>query len=418
MSFRGEKSINKNPREQEEYIMSKRVGIVGAGVTPFKGTWTEKTYYELAQMATREAVFNAQIEIKDVDAAFYGIYNDIFERAAIPEHAIHGLLGMQNKFGVRITTGGATGAYTMSAAHAYLAAGRFKTALVLGVEKATDCFDFSSMSATPEVIKSIGWSGDSFFEQPIGWSASDSYAEVVLGYMDEHPEDLKPEITAQISAQLSQQVKGNKYAQRQFDQVTPEEVMNSRMVVYPFKELEICVYTEGAAALILAEEESAKAISRTNGTPIVWITGVGEANEHSFAGKRHKDMSRIMSDYYASHRAYEMAGIKDPRKSVDIIELHDAFVHQLEISMAEFGFVPLGRADSLIEEGLMTPGGRYSVNPSGGLIYCGHAVGASNIMSAWSARNELVKKNLKTALVHGTGSTVAQYTACLIFEHE
>jgi acetyl-CoA C-acetyltransferase len=398
--------------------MAKRVGIVGAGVTPFKGTWREKTYYELAQMATREAVKDAQVNIQDVDAVFYGIYNDIFERTAIPEHAIHGLCGMQNKFGIRITTGGATGAYTMSAAHAYLAAGRFKTALVLGVEKATDCFDFSSMSATPEVIKSIGWSGDSFFEQGIGWTASDSYAEVVLAYMDEYPGDLKPEITAEISALLSQQVRGNKYAQRQFDQVTPEEVMNSRLVVYPFKELEICVYTEGASALIMAEEETAKAIAKNTGAPVVWITGVGEANEHSFAGKNQKNMSRIMSDYYASHRAYEMAGIKDPKESIDIIELHDAFVHQLEISMAEFGLVPLGRADSLIEDKLMTPGGKYLVNPCGGLIYCGHAVGASNIMSAWSARTELIKRKLKTALIHGTGSTIAQYTACLIFEHE
>jgi acetyl-CoA C-acetyltransferase len=398
--------------------MPKRVGIVGAGVTPFKAVWREKTYYELAQMATREAVKDANISIQDVDAAFYGIYNDIFERTAIPEHAIHGLLGMQNKFGIRITTGGATGAYTMSAAHAYIAAGRFKTALVLGVEKATDCFDFLSMSATPEVIKAIGWSGDSFFEQGIGWSASDSYAEVVLGYMDEYHGDLKPEITARISSQLSQQVRGNKYAQRQFDQVTPEEVMNSRLVVYPFRELEICVYSEGASALIMAEEETAKAISKNNGTPVIWITGVGEANEHSFAGKNQKIMSRIMSDYYGSHRAYEMAGIKDPTEAIQIVELHDAFVHQLEISMAEFGLVPLGRADSLIEDGLMLPGGKYVVNPCGGLIYCGHAVGASNIMSAWSARNELIKKKLKTALVHGTGSTIAQYTACLIFEHE
>jgi acetyl-CoA C-acetyltransferase len=398
--------------------MPKRVGIVGAGVTPFKGTWREKTYYELAQMATREAVKDAKIHINEVDAAFYGIYNDIFERAAIPEHAIHGLCGMQNKFGIRITTGGATGAYTMSAAHAYIAAGRFKTALVLGVEKSTDCFDFLSMSATPEVIKSIGWSGDSFFEQPIGWSASDSYAEVVLAYMDEYAEDLKPEITAQISALLSQQVRANAYAQRQFDQVTPEEVMNSRLVVYPFKELEICVYTEGAAALIMAEEETAKAIARNSGSPVVWITGVGEANEHSFAGKNQKIMSRIMSDYHASHRAYEMAGIEDPTKAIDIVELHDAFVHQLEISMAEFGLVPLGKADSLIEDGLMISGGKYLVNPCGGLIYCGHAVGASNIMSAWSARNELIKRKLKTALVHGTGSTIAQFTACMILEHD
>ena len=398
--------------------MSRKVGIVGAAVTPFKATWREKTYYELAQMATRGAVKDAGIPIRDVDAAFYGIYNDIFERAAIPEHAIHGLCGMQNKFGIRISTGGATGAYTISAAQAYLAAGRFKTALVLGVEKCTDCFDFSSMSATPEVIKSIGWSGDSFFEQPIGWSASDSYAEVVLAYTDEHPGDLKPEVTAQISSLLSEHVKDNPYAQRQFDQVTPEEVMNSRLVVYPFRELEICVYSEGAAALILAEEETAKEISRNNGTPVVWITGLGEANEHSFAGKNHKDMSRIMSDYYASRRAYEMAGISDPTEAVEIVELHDAFVHQLEISMAEFGLVPLGRADTLIEDGLMLDGGKYLVNRCGGLIFCGHAVGASNIMSAWSARKELHKKGRGTALVHGTGSTVAQFTCCMILEHE
>lgn len=396
--------------------MSRRVGIVGAAVTPFKATWREKTYYELAQMATREAVQDALISIRDVDAAFYGIYNDIFERAAIPEHAIHGLCGMQNKFGTRISTGGATGAYTMSAAHAYLAAGRFKTALVLGVEKATDCFDFSSMSATPEVIKSIGWSGDSFFEQSIGWSASDSYAEVVLAYMDEHPADLKPEITAQISSILSEYAKDNPLAQRQYDQVTPEEVMNSRMVVYPFRELEICVYSEGAAALILAEEETALAISKNSGKPVVWLTGVGEANEHSFAGKNQKNMARIMSDYYGSRRAYEMAGITNPTESIEVVELHDAFVHQLEISMAEFGLVPLGKADSLVEDGLMTPGGKYVVNRCGGLIYCGHAVGASNIMSAWSARNLLIERGRGAALVHGTGSTVAQYTCCIILE--
>jgi acetyl-CoA C-acetyltransferase len=387
-------------------------------VTPFRAKWLEKTYYELAQMATREAVKDAGISIGEVDAVFYGIYNDIFERTCIPEHPLQGICGMQNKFGIRISNGGATGAYTMSAAHAYIAAGRFKTALVLGVEKATDCYDFQSMSSTPEVIKTIAWSGDSFFEQQIGWSASDSYAEVVLAYMDEHPGDLKPEVTAQVSSLLSQHVRSNHYAQRQFDQVTPQEVMNSRLVVHPFRELEICVYSEGAAALIFAEEETAKAIAANTGKPVVWITGVGEANEHSFAGRNQKVMSRIMSDYYGACRAYEMAGIRDPAKAIEVVELHDAFVHQLEISCAEFGLVPLGRADALIEEGLMTPGGKYVVNPCGGLIYCGHAVGASNIMSAWSARNELINRKLKTALVHGTGSTVAQYTACLVLEHD
>lgn len=398
--------------------MANRVGIVGAAVTPFRGKWYEKTYYELAQMATADALADAGMELKEIDGVFYGIYNDIFERTCIPEHPLQGIIGLQNKYGMRISNGGATGAYTISAAHAYVAAGRFKAVLVLGVEKATDCFDFQSMSATPEVIKTIGWSGDSFFEQKLGWTASDSYAEVVLAYKDEHPNDLKPEVTARISALFSEQVRSNNFAQRQFDQVTPEEVLNSRIVVEPFKELEICVYSEGAAALVLAEEETAREISKRTGQPVVWITGLGESNEHSFAGRNHKIMHRIMSDHIAANQAYKMAGIKDPLKSIDIVEVHDAFVHQLEITMAEMGFVPFGRADSLVEDGIIMPGGPLILNPCGGLIYSGHAVGASNIMSAWSARNELIRRRMKTALVHGTGSTIAQYGVAIVIEHD
>jgi len=398
--------------------MGRRVGIVGASVTPFKGRWVEKTYYSLAQDATRDALADAGLSVNMLDGVVYGIYNDIFQRTCIPEHALQGLIGMQNKFGIRVSNGGATGAYALSAAHAYVASGRFDAMLVLGVEKSTDCFDFTSMSATPEVIKTIGWSGDSFFEQPIGWTASDSYAEVVLAYMDEHPGDLKPEVTAQISAQLSQQVKTNKFAQRQHDQVTPKEVMNSRVVVHPFKQLEICVYSEGASAVIVAEEERAKWIARNMGVPVVWITGVGESNEHSFAGKNQKVMSRIMSDHDAAQRAYKMAGVKKPLEEIQIVEVHDAFVHQLEITLAEMGFVEHGRADALIEEGIMTPGGPLLVNPCGGLIYCGHAVCASNIMSAWSARNELINREMHRAAVHGTGSTVAQYGVAFVFEND
>lgn len=398
--------------------MGRRVGIVGAAVTPFKSKWYEKTYYELSQLAAREALKDAAITPKDVDAVVYGIYNDIFERTCIPEHPLQGIIGLQNKPGVRVSNGGATGAYAMSVAHAYVAAGRYDSCMVLGVEKATDCFDFTSRSSTPEVIKVIGWSGDSFFEQKIGWTAADSYAEVVLAYMDKHPGDLSPEVTAAISAQLSQQVKGNTFAQRRHDQCTAQEVMNSRYIVYPFKELEICVYSEGAAAVIFAEEETAKAISKNTGQPVLWITGVGEANEVSFAGKNLNAWGRIMSHHASAKMAYKMAGITDPANAIQVIELHDAFVHQLEITMAEMGFVPHGKADSLVKEGLMMPGGKFSVNPSGGLIYCGHAVGASNIMSMWSCRNEMIQCGHKRGLVHGTGSTIAQYGVAMVLEHD
>ena len=60
------------------------VAIIGAGLTPCKGRWVEKTYYNLGQMAVKEAIADAKISIKDVDAVVYGIYNDIFELSAIP----------------------------------------------------------------------------------------------------------------------------------------------------------------------------------------------------------------------------------------------------------------------------------------------------------------------------------------------
>jgi acetyl-CoA C-acetyltransferase len=127
-------------------------------------------------------------------------------------------------------------------------------------------------------------------------------------------------------------------------------------------------------------------------------------------------MHRILSDHLAANAAYEMAGITDPRSQIQVVELHDAFIKQLQITMAEMGFVPLGRADDLINEGLMIPGGPILVNPSGGLTYGGHFVGGSNMFSCWSARRELINRGLERGLVHGTGSTIAQYAGVMIIE--
>ncbi|MBI2346283.1 MAG: thiolase family protein [Deltaproteobacteria bacterium] len=393
--------------------------MVGAAITPCKSHWVERTYYGLSQMAVRDCLRDAAIGIKDVDAVVYGIYNDIFEMAAIPEHPLQGIIGMTNKPGIRVTNGGATGAYAMHCAYAWVASGLYDTVMVLGVERATDCFDFESMTETPEVIKTIGWSGDTFFERELGWTASDSYAEVVLAYMDDHPEDLKPEISAKISEILCQQAKHNPFAQRRDEVVTAEMAMNSRYVVYPFKLLEMCVYSEGAGALIFASEEKAKAIARNNGKAPIWIAGVGASNEHSVAGPdytRHKYMGRIWSDHIAAEKAYAMAGITKPVQEIQVVELHDAFIKQLQITMGEMGFVPIGRTDALVEEGIMTPGGKVLVNPSGGLTFGGHFVGGSNIFSTWSARREMLERGFARGLIHGTGSTVSQYGVVFVLE--
>jgi acetyl-CoA C-acetyltransferase len=369
-------------------------------------------------MAVKAALEDAALSVKDVDGVIFGIYNDIFEMAAIPEHPLQGIIGMANKPGMRVTNGGATGAYAMLAAYTWVASGLYDVVMCLGVEKATDCFDFDSMTSTPEVIKTIGWSGDPFYEREIGWTASDSYAEVVLAYMDEHPGDLNDKVSARISEILCQQAQNNPYAQRKGETVTAEMAYNSRYVVYPFKLLETCVYTEGAGVVIFASKEKAEAICRNSGKPPIWVTGVGAANEHNVAGRdeRHKIMHRILSDHLSANSAYKMAGIKDPLKEIQVVELHDAFIKQLQITLAEMGFAPLGRADDIVNEGIMAPMGGLLVNPSGGLTYGGHFVGGSNMFSCWSARRELIGRGLQRALIHGTGSTIAQFGVAMVIE--
>lgn len=409
--------------------MMRKVGIVNAAITECRGRWVEKTYWALFQEAVRNTLANAKMTGDDVDSVIWGIYNDIFEHQAIPESSLTGLVAMTNKPGVRVTNGGATGFYAMRAAIAEVASGMVDVALCAGGEKATDCFDPVSQSPTPMVINTIAYSWDAFFENPLGATANDSYMQMCLGYNDSHPGDIgDPLVRAKIVEKLCRQGNRNPYAQRRNEKVTAEQVMASRWIIPPFlRLLEACMYTEGAGAVIFASEDKARELSERTGEPIVWVRGVGAANETYAAGRggNYKPLDRIVSDRLAAERAYEMAGVRP--SDIKIVELHDAFVAQLMITMGEMGFVPIGKTRKLIDDGIMAdidklgdtkapPDGQILVNPSGGLIFGGHFVGGSNMFSLWSARREMINRKVPLALVHGTGAINACYGGALVLE--
>jgi acetyl-CoA C-acetyltransferase len=395
----------------------REVAIVGAGMTPCRSRWVEKSFWELAQFAVSEAVGEAGIHIRDVQGGVAGIYNDIFEFQAIPESGLQGIVGLANKPLLRVSNGGATGAYAMLAGYSLVASGLYDLLLVFGVEKALDCYDFEAQSATPAVVQSIGYSWDPWFERPCGAHASESYAEVVQAYLDEHPGDLAPLARARIVEMLSQYAQNNPNAQRLGEHVTAEQVLHSRYVVYPVRSLETCVYTEGACALIFAAADQAREIARHSGKEPIWITGVGAANEPYFVGRdieRYKVLHRIYSDHLATRQALRQAGLSI--EDIQVIELHDAYIPQLMITLAEMGVVPLGRANDLVEDGVIMPGGKVLVNPSGGLVFGGHFVGGSNMMSAWSVARELRARNFEHGLIHGTGASLSMYGAAMVLE--
>jgi len=397
----------------------RNVAILDAGMTPCRSRWIEKTYWELAQLAVAEAVHNAGIHINEVQAGVVGIYNDIFEFQAIPESGLQGIVGLANKPLMRVSNGGATGAYAMLAGYTFVASGLYDLVLVFGVEKALDCYDYEAESPTPAVVQTIGYSWDPWFERPLGAHASESYAEVIQGYMDEYPGDLAPMARAKIVELLCQQAQNNPYAQRLGERVTAEQVLRSRYVVYPIRALETCVYTEGACALIFASEEKAKEIAKRTDKPPIWIAGVGAANEPYFVGRditRDKVLDRIYSDHLATQQALQQANLTI--NDIQVIELHDAFIPQFMITLAEMGVVPLGRVNDLVEEGIIMPGPqqRLLVNPSGGLVFGGHFVGGSNMMSTWSVMREMRERNFEHGMIHGTGASLSMYGVAMVLE--
>ena len=407
----------------------RKVGIVGAGITDCRSRWVEATFWDLFQQATRRACQDAMITTNEIDSVVYGIYNDIFEHQAIPESALTGIIGMSNKPGVRVTSGGATGFYAMRAAHQEVASGASDVVLCIGGEKATDCFDPRSQSPTPMVVDTIAKSWDPFYEYPLGATASDSYMQICMAYNDIYPNDIgDPKVRARIIEMLCHAGNRNPHAQRRLESVTAEQVMNSRWIIAPFlRLLETCMYTEGAGALIFASEERAMEISKRTGVPPIWIKGIGAANESYQAGRggNYKRLSRIDSDRIAAERAYAVAGVQP--SDIGLIELHDAFVAQLMVTMAELGFVPAGQTRRLVDDGIMIDvndlpdtarpeKGRLLINPSGGLIFGGHFVGGSNMFSTWSCRREMVKRQIPLGLIHGTGAINACYGGAIVLE--
>ena len=205
-------------------VAKRKVAIVGAFTTPCRARWLSKTIWELAQWSVSGALQDAKMKVDRVEAGVIGLYNDIFARQAIPECSFLGHMGLAFKPLTRVTNGGATGIYAFGTAFDMVASGRHDVVLCVGAEKATDVvLIFTSETQTPEVVQTIAWSWDPLFERDQGATAADSYAEVILSYMDQHPNDLKMEVRGEILRIMCEQAKNNPNAQRRDEIVTPEK---------------------------------------------------------------------------------------------------------------------------------------------------------------------------------------------------
>lgn len=394
----------------------RRVAIIGVGNTRFKARWIEKTYYELAFDATKASLKDASLHKEDIQSAVYGIYNDLFERQFMPDLYVHDYLGLGLKPSLRVTTGGATGGAAVNVGYSQIASGLYDIVLVLGVEKCSDCYNYEIGSSTPEVLKGIIYSTDMTFEMPAGLTPAASYALPTVAHMERYgtPTELQ---MAKVSVKNHRNAINNPIAQSP-RHISVDDVLNSRPICYPFKFYDNCLYSEGASAIILASEDVAWEITDRP----AWISGMGASTDMAFTGNR-PDYAMFHSSIEAGKMAYRMAGIKDPVKDLDFAELHDAFTSAEILSYEAFGFCKPGEGGRLIDEGVTEMDGDLPVNPSGGLIGCGHAVGATGIMQVGEAALQVGgragKRQVKGArrgLVQSIGGPATSWTFAFIIE--
>lgn len=404
--------------------MTERVAVTGVGQTRFEARTPGKTYYELAYDAVREAIHASGIRPNEVDSVVYGIYNDLFERQVMPDTYVHDYLGMYGKPGTRVTAGGATGGYAFRAAYAEVASGLGDVVLLVGVEKAQDCFDWAQYKATPEVLKSIAYSADMTWEFPVGAYASSSYALLATAHMRKY--GTTEEQAAQVSVKNHGNAFLNPYAQSPL-KLTVEDVMASRMISYPFKLYDCSLYSEGAAAVVLMSEAATR---RSRFQDPVWVLGVGASNDKAFTGSRslrdrlgqYGDIADLRNHYEAARQAYRQAGIGNPRRELDVAELHDAFSFTELQAYEALGLAPPGGGGRLMEEGATMRDGDIPVSPSGGLLGAGHAVGATGVMQVAEVARQLrgkadrrqVKISRGKGLAHSIGGPGSSYATVTV----
>jgi acetyl-CoA acetyltransferase len=361
----------------------RKVGIVGVGQLPFKSRYAEKSFLALALEATKKALDDAKISKEDVDEVVYSIYCELMLRQQIPEVLVQEYLGMHGKPSIRLASGAATGLYSLYAAFAQVASGLADIVLLVGTQKGGDFYDFKTRTRGDGWINAMGLSLDVTWLQPV---AVHPPHYLTASLLEPHINKFggpTEEQLAKVSVKNHKNALVNPNAQLKVD-LSVEDVMYSRIIAWPTTLYECCLMSDGAAALVLASEDKAKEISDNP----IWISGIMTSTYNTNMLKE-DSLGRIPGINTAAGKAYDMAGIKDPKTELDVAEVHD-LISGLEIMMyEELGFCELGKGGTLIDDGTVEKSGSLPVNPSGGRVACGHVASVSGVSSTGDVVRQL-----------------------------
>lgn len=328
--------------------MSKSVAIIGVGQTHHARRRTDVTQVGLAREAVVRALADAELTIDDIDSIVVCSGPVLFAAVNQPEKWLVDALGARMKPVVRVTSGGGTGLAGALAAVNQIKGGSAERVLVIAYDKLSE----GALQYSISTLYDPFW-GREFAVGIMGFSAA-----AWRGRMDKlgHTE----EAAALVSVKNHKNAFLNEYAHVR-KEVTVEDVMNSRPLCWPIKLLDVPPISDGACAVVLASEDAAKKSAKP-----AWIRGMAYYAEADNAAGRSTVQSEPLE--IAARHVYAEAGITNPRRQVDVVEVQEPYTC-FELSYYEsLGLCEPGGAAALIESGATEMSGDIPVNPSGGCM--------------------------------------------------
>jgi acetyl-CoA C-acetyltransferase len=385
-----------------------QVAVIGVGETVFGNNVADKTYVELAQDAAKAALDDAGLTPDDIDAVVFSMAPTQFMGVNdVDKWTVDSIWAAGKPF-MRIHTGGATGGSALHAGYAHVASGMYTTVLVVGADRVTE---------TPDAQHVLNLIWDLFYEHDFALNTVTMTALSTQRYMQTY--GTTEEQYARVVVRSRKNALSNPYAHLKGN-ISVDDVMKSPRISWPYKLFDICPRSSGAAAVVLANRDVAKEhCSRP-----AFINGIGGLTSTVFMGDRvgpntDAELSDEAEFVAAGREAYAQAGITNPIKQIQVVELYDPFSSVQFPQLESLGFCKRGQAQHLSDDGAFEHGALLSVNPSGGTL-CSNPIGVTGLVRVADAALQVMGKagvgqvtGVQNALATAIGGSV-QFVNCTI----
>lgn len=382
--------------------MSTRVGILGVGQTSYRRHHADKSSAELIFEAVEAALRDADVDVADVDVVLAGVAPD----ALAGENSVErtAMIGAGKPL-LRINTGGVTGSSTAFAGASYVASGRARIALVFALER------MGQATTSQQVFNTIF---DPVYEKdfPLTTITMAALRASMLmrmyGYTERH--------WASIASRNYRNALRNPLAHIHRD-LSPEDILASPLLAWPIHRFEACPMSEGAVALVLASEDV------IGDRDAAWMQGFASRSDAYAMGDRfHRPegtLVDLLSLQLAAKQAYADAGIDDPRRQLDVVELYSPFSSAEAMTYPALGLTEAHDGPAFVEAqevDLSLP--RF--NPSGGPQAANPVSATAMVRIAECALQVLERagdrqvEDVRRAVATGQGGATQFSTLCVL----